>query len=79
MLPDGLAVLHGKDAADPSTGNGPEGPVSAKALRGATKRNMTEVGMLPDSVAMNRSATCKGAPLHLLRPAGAMAGFTQPS
>jgi hypothetical protein len=79
MLLDGLAVLHGEAAADPPTGHGPKGPASAKALRGAAKRNVTQVGMLPDGVAVNRGVTCKGALPHLLQPAGAIAGFPQPS
>jgi hypothetical protein len=79
MLPDGVAVLHGKAATDPSTGRGSEGPVSAKALRGTANCNMTQVGMLLDGVAVNRGMTCKGALPHLLQPAGAMAGFPLPS
>jgi hypothetical protein len=79
MLPDSLAVLHGEAAVDPSTGRSPEGSASAKVLRSAAKRNMTQAGMLPDGVAENRGVTCQGVLLHLLRPAGAMSGFPLPS
>jgi hypothetical protein len=79
MLPDGLAILHGEAAADPPTGHGPEGPASAEALRGAANCNMTQAGMLPDGVAVNRGVIHKGTLPHLLRPAGAMAGLPQPS
>jgi hypothetical protein len=79
MLPDGLAVSHGKAAADLSSGRSPEGPVSAKALHGAANCNMTQAGMMPVSVAVNRGVTSKGALLHMLRPAGTLTGFTLPS
>jgi hypothetical protein len=79
MLPDGLAVSHGEAAANPSSGRGPEGPASAKALSGSANCNKTQAGMLPDGVAVNRGVTCKSALPYLLRPAGAMAGFLLPS
>jgi hypothetical protein len=52
--------------------------MSAKALCGAANRNMTQVGMLPDGIAVNRGVIHKGTLPHLLRPAGTMAGFPQP-
>ncbi len=48
-------------------------------LRNAANRSIALAGMLPDGVAVNRGATRKGALPHLLRPAGAMAGFPLPS
>jgi hypothetical protein len=66
MLPDGPVVSHGEAEANPSFGHGLEGLTSAKMLHSAANRNMTQAGMLPDGVAMNRGVTCKDALLHLL-------------
>jgi hypothetical protein len=79
MLPDSLAVSHGEATADPLSEWSPEGPASANALRGTANRNMTQVGMLPEGIAVNRDMTCKSALPYPLRPAGTMAGFPLPS
>jgi hypothetical protein len=79
MLPNSLAIPHGKAMADPSTGYGLERLVSAKALRSAAKSNIALTGILSDGVAVDQGVTCQGTLPHLLQPVGAMAGFSLPS
>jgi cytochrome c-type biogenesis protein CcmE len=48
-------------------------------LRDATNCNVTQAGILPDGVAVNRGIICKGMLSYLLQPAVVMAGSLLPS